>query len=124
MFALCAIPAFASETLAPVNQTAEQTTPQPTKTPDILDEPQCSDQVAINNDLKKVVIIASVVALTWALIYTYKNLLHTQAKIVDAKEHIAELEGIKLAEFLVNSEKNLSTIFSEFIVNIKNHLQK
>lgn len=101
MFAFCALPAFASETPTPVNQAAEQAeqtettkTPESTNVTTSEEEQQCSDLVAVNRDLQKVIIIAGFVALTWALIYTYNKLL-------DANTHITLLKGVEAAQSLI-----------------------
>ena len=86
IFAFCTTPAFASQDQTLHTQKTEQTTPQ--------EEQQCSDLVAVNKDLQKVVIVATLVGLSWALLYTYK-------KLVNANTHIAELEGIRLAYDLI-----------------------
>lgn len=90
LFSFCSLPIYAHEDQNQTDQIEqnqqEQTAP--------VEEQQCPDLVAVNRDLQKVLIIAALVGLSWALIHTYK-------KLVDAKTHITELQALRLAEQLV-----------------------
>jgi len=110
-FSFCFTPIFTSE----IDDKTEQAAPEETQ--------KHSDLADVHRDLQKVCIAAAFVGLAWALIYTYNNLNHVKADLVDAKTHIAELEGIQLARQLIDDQNKENALKNTgFMAFLKNKL--